>query len=146
MSIPSFIDRVNAHFDGLVANREYNETEIAGLALLRSQAPTSLKAVVYNPLLCLILQGEKETHLGEQQVKFAAGESLIVSHHLPVVSRITKASTDKPYIAIVLSLDLSIVRSLYDEVGEGEMQAEEARALDVGETEAALVDALRRLF
>ncbi|MFK7846166.1 MAG: AraC family transcriptional regulator N-terminal domain-containing protein, partial [Rhodothermales bacterium] len=62
MPRPSFIDRVNAYLDGLGTNREYNETEIAGLALLRSQAPTSLKAVVYNPLLCLILQGEKETH------------------------------------------------------------------------------------
>ncbi len=133
------------HADCQQANMESYATSLAGLTILRSRRPTALEAVLYNPLLCLILQGRKETHLGVRRVSFTAGESLIVSHHLPVISRVTEASEMTPYVALVLELDMSVVLSLYGEVSEVEIEEEHARALNVGKTDGALLDAMGRL-
>ena len=127
------------------ADMELYVTGLAGLTILRSRKPTALEAVLYNPLFCLILQGRKETHLGMRRVSFTAGESLIVSHQLPVISRVTEATEMMPYVALVLELDMGIVRSLYDEVSEVEIEEENARALNVGKTDGALFDAMGRL-
>ena len=133
------------HAECQQTNMESYATGLAGLTILRSRKPTALEAVLYNPLLCLILQGRKETHLGMRRVSFTAGESLIVSHQLPVISRVTEATEMNPYVALVLELDMGIVRSLYNEVSEVEIEEEHARALNVGKTYGALLDAMGRL-
>ena len=127
-------------------NLEFYATGLDGLSILRSRKPTMLEATLYNPLLCLILQGRKETHVGARQVSFTAGESLIVSHQLPVISRVTEATEMKPYVALVLELDMDIVRSLYDEISEIEIEEEQARAFNVGKTDEALMDAMGRFI
>ncbi|MDV3349591.1 AraC family transcriptional regulator [Leptothoe sp. LEGE 181152] len=133
------------HADRQQVDMEVYATGLAGLRILRSRKPTALEAVLYNPLFCLILQGAKETHLGMRRVSFTASESLIVSHQLPVISRVTEATKMMPYVALVLELDMGIVRSLYDEVGEVEIEEKQARALNVGKTDGALLDAMGRL-
>ena len=59
---------------------------------------------------------------------------------------VTEASTERPYVALVLDLDLSIVRSLCDEVGETEIEQEGARSLAVGGQDDDLLQAMERLF
>lgn len=121
-------------------------TDIPGLAVFRSHAPTNIDGQIYQPVVCLILQGRKEAYLGDRHLAFGAGQSLIASHDLPVMARITEASRQKPYVAMVLELDLGIVRSLYEEVGETDLESANARALDAGETGDELVQAMARLF
>ncbi len=119
---------------------------IEGLFALRSKAPTTLEATLYEPVICLILQGRKETWLGDRRVSFGAGESLIVSHHLPVVSRVVEASSVKPYVALIMTVDMNIIRSLYDELSEADLNAAQALSLDAGETDQELIQAMGRLF
>ena len=80
--------------------------------LLRHHATTDLNATVYQPLLCLILQGAKQVGSSTRTLTVGAGQSLVVSHTLPVVSRITEASREVPYTALVFPLDLDLLRSL----------------------------------
>lgn len=140
------VEQICSYVDEQGKGRDFSPTEIAGFNVLRSQAPTAFEAVIYNPLLCLILQGRKEIFFGTRPVSFAAGQSLIVSHDLPIVSRVTEASAQTPYVAVVLELDMAVVRSLFDEIGETEFEDRQVKALDVGETDAALIDAVERLF
>lgn len=84
----------------------------SGTHLLRREAPTGLDATVYRPLLCLVLQGAKEVGTSAKTLTVRAGQSLVVSHALPVLSRITEASPEQPYIALVLPIDLEQLRSL----------------------------------
>ncbi len=121
-------------------------TDIPGLVVLCRRAPSTLESAIYNPSLCLILQGQKETHQGGRRLRLAAGDSVVVSHHLPIVARIREASAERPYVALVLDLDLSIVRSLCDEVGEIEIEQERSRSLAVGGRDGALLQAMERLF
>lgn len=62
------------------------------LLILSYTMPTNLEATLYEPVCCLILQGRKETVVGDRTVNFGAGESLIVSHETPVVSQVTSAT------------------------------------------------------
>lgn len=82
----------------------------SGLHLLRFQTEMPQTATVYRPLLCLVLQGAKRVGAGNRSLTVAQGQSLIVSHALPVVSRITAATPEIPYVALVLPLDLELLR------------------------------------
>ena len=80
--------------------------------LLREEAPTGHNATIYRPLLCLVLQGAKDVSTSSKTVRIAAGQSVVVSHAVPVLSRIVEASPCAPYTALVFPLDLDLLRSL----------------------------------
>ncbi len=117
---------------------------LPNVTLLRTEDPGRIEAVVYNPVVCLILQGAKETGIGDQTVHLRAGDALVVSHDLPVRSRITRASADAPYIALIVSLDLGLVRGLYEQVGPLSHEVPGARSLSAGPADPAVVDSLAR--
>ena len=111
-----------------------------GVTLLRQAAQSSFEASLYEPVLCLILRGRKLVSMGELSVSFGEGECLLVSHDVPVRSRITKA----PYLALVFQIDVGTIRKLYDEVAESLLAGEHARAVVTHRADAALLDALHR--
>ncbi len=115
-----------------------------GVLLLRHVRPTDLDATMYEPVLCTILQGRKETAAGDTAVNIGAGESLVVSHDVPVVSRITSARKGAPYLAVILSIDVALIRSLYEEVGSENVGKHEPSALSVHETDPHVANALSR--
>jgi AraC-like DNA-binding protein/uncharacterized cupin superfamily protein len=120
--------------------------ELPGLSVLRREAESDIEAVIYEPVICLILQGSKVTSIGDQVVELKPGDALLVSHDLPVTSRITKASVREPYLAVILSLDLGLVRSLYDQVGDASVPDAPARSLSAGRAEPAWLAPLVRYF
>lgn len=74
-----------------------------------------------------------------------AGEFLVVTHDMPVVSRITKASQDKPYLALILSLDGDILADLQHAARESPAPDDsDPYALRVGDADIDLVDAFVR--
>lgn len=123
-----------------------SETAIAGLYVHRQTRPNPFEATIYHPVICLNLQGRKEVAIGDRSVAFGVGQSLIVSHDLPVAARVIEASPEHPYLAIIVALDIAILRSLCEEIGQiapGERQVE---ALATSATDAALVEAMERYF
>ncbi|MBC7281375.1 AraC family transcriptional regulator [Hoeflea sp.] len=122
------------------------DTGIAGLHVHRQTRPSPFEAVVYHPVICLNLQGRKEVAIGDRSIDFAAGQSLIVSHDLPVSARVTDASRERPYLAIIVALDMAILQSLSDEVGAAALNERQAQALEASATDTALVEAIERYF
>lgn len=135
--------QVSACFADGHADSDYLEP-IDGFVLIRHRHPSRVEALLYEPVVCLILQGRKETTVGDRMVCFGPGESLIVSHDLPVTSQVTEASPDCPYIALVLSLDIGLLRGLYERVSSLTQESQDARALDVHETDLDLLGAFGR--
>ena len=88
----------------------------SGMHFLRHNAHTGQDATVYRPLLCLVLQGAKEVATSSRSLRVGPGQSLVVSHALPVVSRITEATVDAPYVALVFPIDLDLLRALAPDV------------------------------
>lgn len=113
---------------------------LAGLRVLRHPVRTAFEATIYEPVLCLIVQGGKQTTLGAETYAMRAGECLLISHDLPCLSRIV----DAPYVALLLDVELDTLRGLYEEVGASTASRDDARALEVQRAPATLLDALAR--
>ncbi|MCI5076346.1 AraC family transcriptional regulator [Oricola sp.] len=136
-------DLCGRHFNGISGEAKDLPP---GLSVLRRQAPSDIEAAIYEPVVCLILQGSKVTSIGDQTVSLRRGDALLVSHDLPVVSRIIEASADVPYLAVVLSLDLSLVRSLYEQVADAPVPETRRRSLSKGRAEESWLEPLIRYF
>lgn len=114
--------------------------------LLRQYFPSELDATFYETALCLILQGRKEVIAGQRRLGFGVGELLIISHEMPVVSKITEASESAPYIALVLHLDIDIIRGLHYEFAKLPYEMDRARSLEVNDASFHILDSLFRLL
>ncbi len=123
-----------------------NHPQLPGLSVYRRSAISEIEAVVYKPVICLILQGSKVTSIGDQRVELRPGDALLVSHDLPVTSRITKASKQEPYIAVILSLDMGLVRSLHDQVAGANLPTADTRSLAKSRAETEWLAPLTRYF
>lgn len=115
-----------------------------GLGLFELSEKTAFEAAIYRPIACLILQGEKQIVVGGQSATINPGESLIIGHDMPVTSRITKAERKTPYRAILIALDLEIIRSLSDQISKATNNKNGSDVLGVSQTSPALIDALGR--
>src|SRR6202142_3414106 len=87
-------------------------TEVPGLTLYRNTAPTAPNPCTYEPSLLLIPQGKKRVDLGKQSYVFGESTFLLTSIELPIVSRVSVASVEKPYLAFFLKLDMGVVRDV----------------------------------
>ncbi|MEP1208851.1 MAG: AraC family transcriptional regulator [Rhizobiaceae bacterium] len=128
-----------------LARQEGGEApKLPNIHVFRRQEISEFEAIIYNPVICLILRGRKETVVGTQTASVQRGDALLVSHDLPVSSKITQASPKSPYLALILALDLNIVRNLYGEVGDAVSETTDARSLSISNAQAAWAEPLMR--
>ena len=117
-----------------------------GFRLARSSRPTAPVHAVYEPAFCFVAQGSKQALLGEEVFRYDPGHYLIFTVDLPLVFQVEEASKQRPYLGLRINLDSSLVASVVMESGvEIKKGDASAKALDVGPTDANLLDALVRL-
>lgn len=117
---------------------------LPNLTVLRKPEVSEFESVVYKPVVCLVLQGAKETTVGNQAVTLRPGDALIVSHDLPVQTRIVCASAHTPYLAIILSLELGLVRSLHEQISAICDGSTLMRSLAAGPAEPGVIESVAR--
>lgn len=88
-------------------------SSVPGLRLYGSEAPTRMVAVGYEPMLCLVAAGAKQTMLGETVYSYRAGDCLVVSAELPVCGSVTET----PYRALSFDLKPATIAGLMLEIG-----------------------------
>ena len=88
-----------------------------GLRLLRASSPTELEHGISFSAFCVVAQGSKEVLLGDDRYHYDADRYLITAAALPIASRITEASEERPYLGVVLGLDTALVGSVMVEAG-----------------------------
>jgi AraC-like DNA-binding protein len=135
--LPDLVARF-VHTDGVL------ETEVAGLALYRWSETSVLSACLGKPALCFVVQGSKEVQLGDETYTYEPGRCLLLSACLPIASRITQASLERPYLGISIELDYSIVCELAAQV-DSPAQKGPVPAIAVSDIEPPLLDAVTRL-
>lgn len=117
-----------------------------GLLLYRVSSPTELRHGVYEPSFCVIAQGSKEVFLGQDRYRYDPEHYLLATVELPVVSQVTRASFDEPYLAVSLRLDRAVVSSVMVECEPALPPSfAHARAMDVSPLDDDLLDAVVRL-
>jgi AraC-like DNA-binding protein len=128
-------------------------TEIPGLSVVRQFQPTDITPVLYQPIFCLVLQGAKQTSLGEGLITFSQGRSVIVGLELPTFARVCEASSERPYLAVALQIDTTLIKELAAEIdgfvgerGHASDRKGHVSAIAEGEADDAIVNAMERLF
>ncbi|MGP1351778.1 MAG: AraC family transcriptional regulator [Parasphingopyxis sp.] len=112
----------------------------------RERHTSELRDTMYEPALCLIVQGAKQTIIDGRKLALSAGDTVLISHHVPVQARITEASEAAPYTALIVRLDMSIIRSLAAEIEKITGGLEDIQSVASEKAELALLEAIDRLL
>lgn len=82
------------------------QSEIECLDFFYSTSTTEFDAIMYEPSLCVILQGSKAVGFGEKLYQYSPSEYLLSSTHVPANIRILEASEDTPYLSFRIKFGL----------------------------------------
>ena len=123
----------------------FYRTEIPALGFYKASAPTEHAAVVYEPSICIAVQGAKEVRFGGQAYRYHPGNSLVVSVAVPVTSRVAAASPDVPCLAVLVALDSAVVGELLADHAITPSPSPPAQALGVAPAGPKLLNAINRL-
>lgn len=119
----TLLEIVRRYTEGAFA-RDGSASAACGLIAIRKTATTPLEHTLPRPLLCLVLQGGKRVSIGNQQLDYAAGDSMLITANQPMVSQIMQASASTPYLSLALDLDLCIIADLVLEMQAQEVSVE----------------------
>lgn len=122
-------------------------TSVPGLSLRRYEGLTEPTSYMHEPSICMAVQGAKRVILGEEIYVYDAYHYLITSVDLPVLAQVTEATKEKPYLGLMLKLDLKEISQLAVD-GSFAMQnlRKARRGIAVSEVSLPLVNAFQRLL
>lgn len=88
------------------------DAPIEGLKLIQRTSSTDPMPVTYEPILAVVVQGCKQIELGGAVIIYHPTRFLLTSLDLSVLSRVTGASPQKPYVCLALRLGMPVAREL----------------------------------
>jgi AraC-like DNA-binding protein len=137
--LASIIDRFTES-DGLV------RTAIPALSLYRWTFPSDLVCGLYEPALTVVAQGAKCAVLAGETYEYDPAHYLVTSIDLPVVSQVTRATPERPFLCLSIGLDARRIGTLMAKTDLPEPPAMPVqRAMSVSRLAAPLLDAVLRL-
>lgn len=145
MELDSFLNDAKVHIAETGLTDGLHETGVRNMGLVRTPQSKSKSCAVVDPLIGLVLQGRKSAQFGTQRIDYEAGDVLIVGQPVPVISSVIDATPDAPFIAVYVSLDMQVLRSVYNDMGGG-LTDDITALVETGRAEAELIDAMARLF
>lgn len=94
------------------AHGRRTETPIERVSLSRGHATTGPLAGLYEPMLCLVVQGAKSVVIGDRVLNYDPGHCFVTAVEVPATGRIVEASDRQPYLAISLVFEPAVVAAL----------------------------------
>jgi AraC-like DNA-binding protein len=123
------------------------DTTIPNLRFFRREAPTRPANCMVQPSVALVVQGTKQALLGDSILVYDIRRFLVTSLDLPAMMHVVEASRERPYLGLMLKLDLRVVAEL---MMQSAMPPLSEHASDLGmvlgETTPHLLHAFRRLL
>ncbi|MDP9991733.1 AraC-like DNA-binding protein [Variovorax boronicumulans] len=121
-------------------------TAIPELSLHRRSATTEPMHCLYGFGVGITVSGQKRVALGEEVFDYSAGQSLLTTADLPVVTHITHASPTQPFMGLMLRLDPRTVVQAAAEMALPQPGKDSSyRAMSLGALDATLLGAVTRL-
>lgn len=123
-----------------------HRTAIPELTFHRRNRPSQPVHCIYTLGMALTVQGGKHVLLGDKDLSYGPGQSLLTTMDLPVSYHITRATATEPYLGIKLKFDRSFitqVSSKIEPVRPGKKEALEP--MWIQRLEAPVLDAFHRL-
>ncbi|MBR8465150.1 AraC family transcriptional regulator [Campylobacter sp. faydin G-140] len=123
------------------------ETQIKQLTFFTSSTKNEFVSTIYQPSLCIILQGEKTYNFGSKTFISDGTKFLLTLTYVPTYVRISSASKDQNYIGLKLTLDME---QIYEVVRDYIKTTKNKKSVDnglfLGELDYELLDPVARLI
>ncbi|ATI83304.1 AraC family transcriptional regulator [Sphingobium yanoikuyae] len=113
---PSLFEAVTSYIEAQGGGQGVFPTQIGSFNIVCSFKERMRMRQVYKPSLCVVLQGAKEIVLGEDTLRYGAGQCLAVGMTLPATGHIIEASPDAPYTGLTLELDVAMIRDVLEQL------------------------------
>jgi AraC-like DNA-binding protein len=135
-----------AKIDRFMGSAVRRATEVPGLTLGRRTRLEGPGCYTYEPSVALIAQGSKRVDLGKKSFIYDESRFLLTSIDLPIASRLLEASEEKPFLGLVLRLEVPVVRDLLsrEQIDVAEAPSD-GPAMATGENTQELLGAFCRL-
>ncbi|MGO4317950.1 AraC family transcriptional regulator N-terminal domain-containing protein [Agrobacterium sp. MCAB5] len=119
---------------------------VPGLLLIRRDSPSDAVSALYEPSLALPVQGRKRVILGADWIEYDPDRFLLTSVDLPTMSHVIEASSVRPFLSIMLKLDLQIAQEVAATIdSHGLINDAVHIPMALGTVTADLLDAVIRL-
>lgn len=129
-----------AHHEGT------NSTVIPGVDIFKASSITTPLPVVYQPSLCVLVQGQKRVFMGQDVFVYDAGQFLTVTVDLPLQSQITEATATSPYLLLKMGIDAAIIAELLPHTHHDKQgHTADGKGLFVGDIDPPTAGAIMRL-
>lgn len=123
-----------------------HRTAIRSLHCVRMSDPSVAIPGVYDPCVCVVVQGSKQVLLGDEIYRYRPLHYLAVSVDLPVLGQVVEASVEQPYLCLKIDLDAHTLTDILAQSRNAQViSATTPRGLFVGTMDDALVGAVLRL-
>ena len=100
------------------------QSDIDSLDFYISEKTHDFINVIYNPSLCIILQGAKSVGFGDEMSGYNEQRYLLTSTYMPLRVSLTDASKERPYISLTLNFSMDEIYEVLKnvEIKEDNMQ------------------------
>ncbi|WP_188908854.1 AraC family transcriptional regulator [Aureimonas endophytica] len=102
--------RVLRHIDGATPG-----TPLPHVGFGMTHRPGTAMSTLYEPMVCIVLQGAKEVLIGDRVLRYDAATFFVASVELPATGRVIEASAARPYVAAGLTIDRDALAALMAE-------------------------------
>lgn len=120
-------------------------TALPGLSFARVTARTPPTSYLYDPSISMIIRGRKRVRLGDVTYVYDESSFLLTAVNLPTVTEVLEASPERPYVSLLMRLDLNAARQMLADVDMSGAAPVEGRAMATGPATIELFDAMKRL-
>jgi len=124
------------------------KTLIPFLTINRHTCESSLTPSVLTPSFCMILQGMKELHLGNEMVYYYAGDFVASVIDMPMSGQVVNATPDNPFIGLRIDFTTKEIASIAMEAGIDKTQNKKKVGVGafVGKADVELLELFIRLI
>lgn len=133
---------ISSRYDG----ESYIQTKMKPLSFFVHTEPTDMLSILYEPSLCVIVQGSKAVGVDDDLFSYDPDTYLLASVHTPARICITEASSERPYMGLTITFSMEQIFDVLKEIDQTEKRLVRAkRRLYFGTMEDKLLNPILRL-
>lgn len=138
-------DRIAARILDILDGSEEKQTCVDGLTIIQRTRPIPPTSYIYNPSLAMIMRGRKNILIGDTAHFYDESLFFLTSVDLPTVTEVVGASPERPYVSVLLTLDLQLAREIITEVDLDDSVSPDSSGQEFGPADRPLLEAMERL-
>ncbi|GGG69627.1 AraC family transcriptional regulator [Paenibacillus radicis (ex Gao et al. 2016)] len=144
---PAVLQRLLQLCDTYSFPRGICETGISFISLLKADQPTTVQYGIFNPGICIVIQGSKTLIYRNSTYNYGAGDYIASNLEMPIKGQVTHATQIAPYLAIRIAFTTDEIASValdakFKAFGENQL----TEGAFIGKTGLEVLHVLERLL